>query len=321
MTFNSKALVLAFLTHAPVHAITLQSGFELPDVGNAPKKVVASEVYYHGGTSAAAHGDNIVVSTTAGVAFAHKQKAGLIGAGGAFFVETGPGLMPIKSYYSSKLDDTLTTASKQGLAWAEDAAHGYKFLQIEGYCRTESGAGTKQLVQYWSEGRNDSFVVVEGSSHERSALSANYTKVWSECWTAPPPPTPDCRVGTDCGGTGEWTEWADKPPTPTYTNPGAIPFPKCACLSLLARPPARLPAAPSSPSPVLAPPLLNRSPRRRSKDLLGWEYKSGANPGYGGGNHVARSADTWYPSWGADGNLYTPWTDGSVVDDVSPPWS
>ena len=22
-----------------------------------------------------------------------------------------------------------------------------------------------------------------------------------------------------------------------------------------------------------------------------------------------------YPSWGADGNLYTPWTDGSVVDD------
>ena len=29
-----------------------------------------------------------------------------------------------------------------------------------------------------------SFVVVEGSSHERSALSANYTKVWSECWTA-----------------------------------------------------------------------------------------------------------------------------------------
>lgn len=24
------------------------------------------------------------------------------------------------------------------------------------------------------------------------------------------------------------------------------------------------------------------------------------------------AADTWYPTWGADGNLYTPWTDGTV---------
>src|SRR5208283_5244514 len=23
-------------------------------------------------------------------------------------------------------------------------------------------------------------------------------------------------------------------------------------------------------------------------------------------------ADTWYPSWASDGNLYSPWTDGSV---------
>lgn len=50
----------------------------------------------------------------------------------------------------------------------------------------------------------------------------------------------------------------------------------------------------------------------QSKDLLGWEYLSGANPGYGGGNHIANSADTWYPTWSSDGNLYTPWTDGSV---------
>jgi len=28
-------------------------------------------------------------------------------------------------------------------------------------------------------------------------------------------------------------------------------------------------------------------------------------------------ADTWYPSWAADGNLYTPWTDGSVVDSTT----
>ena len=27
------------------------------------------------------------------------------------------------------------------------------------------------------------------------------------------------------------------------------------------------------------------------------------------------NADTWYPSWAADGNYYSPWTDGSVGDD------
>ena len=24
------------------------------------------------------------------------------------------------------------------------------------------------------------------------------------------------------------------------------------------------------------------------------------------------NADTWYPSWASDGNMYSPWTDGSV---------
>ena len=37
-------------------------------------------------------------------------------------------------------------------------------------------------------------------------------------------------------------------------------------------------------------------------------YLEGANAAYGG-------ADTWYPTWAADGNLYTPFTDG-VVNDV-----
>jgi hypothetical protein len=31
------------------------------------------------------------------------------------------------------------------------------------------------------------------------------------------------------------------------------------------------------------------------------------------GRHIRyANADTWYPTWGADGNLYSPWTDGSV---------
>jgi len=91
---------------------------------------------------------------------------------------------------------------------------------------------------------------------------------------------PDCRDGTACGGTGQWVEWPNAPPTSTYSNPGTIPFPK-------------------------------------SKSLIGWEFKSGSNPGYGSGNTLDGSADTWYPTWAADGNLYTPWTDGSVHDDAA----
>lgn len=41
-----------------------------------------------------------------------------------------------------------------------------------------------------------------------------------------------------------------------------------------------------------------------SKDLTGVEFL-GRHSDY-------RFADTWYPSWAADGNLYSPWTDGEV---------
>ena len=47
-----------------------------------------------------------------------------------------------------------------------------------------------------------------------------------------------------------------------------------------------------------------------SKDLLDWQFVPNKNPAYGG-------ADTWYPSWAADGNLYSPWTDGAVTDSVT----
>mmetsp|Transcript_75094 Transcript_75094/g.125177 ORF Transcript_75094/g.125177 Transcript_75094/m.125177 type:complete len:596 (+) Transcript_75094:12-1799(+) len=96
------------------------------------------------------------------------------------------------------------------------------------------------------------------------------------------PSTPcNCRNGTQCGGTNEWVAWKDTSlPNKSYTNPGTMPYPK-------------------------------------SNDILAWEFKSGANPGYGGADVLATSADTWFPSWARDGNLYTGWTDGSVKDDVT----
>jgi hypothetical protein len=109
-----------------------------------------------------------------------------------------------------------------------------------------------------------------------------------------PLPAPiTCRNGTNCGGTNLWTRWGDhgedsNPPNKTCSkiwcnpSPNGIPFPQ-------------------------------------SKDLVGWSFKSGCNPGYGsgGGDRKSASADTFYPTWAADGNLYTGWTDGNVHDDVT----
>ncbi len=42
------------------------------------------------------------------------------------------------------------------------------------------------------------------------------------------------------------------------------------------------------------------------------ESKQFAGIVFTGRHKVYTTADTWYPSWAADGNLYSPWTDGSV---------
>ena len=92
-----------------------------------------------------------------------------------------------------------------------------------------------------------------------------------------------CRDGTQCGGTNQWTTWLDSSLpnstcTPDWCNPGKMPYPP-------------------------------------SKDLTGWEFKSGCNPGYGSGNKKGASADTFFPTWAADNVLYTGFTDGHVYDD------
>ncbi|MEM1109891.1 MAG: hypothetical protein AAGH99_14500 [Planctomycetota bacterium] len=51
----------------------------------------------------------------------------------------------------------------------------------------------------------------------------------------------------------------------------------------------------------------------RSTDFSGIEF-TGRFANYTKG-------DTWYPSWASDGNLYSPWTDGSVGQTVSKGWT
>ncbi|MGC8644084.1 MAG: hypothetical protein ACP5XB_29845, partial [Isosphaeraceae bacterium] len=50
-------------------------------------------------------------------------------------------------------------------------------------------------------------------------------------------------------------------------------------------------------------------PFEPSRELVGIEFL-GVHSDY-------RFADTWYPTWAADGNLYSPWTDGNVYGESS----
>jgi hypothetical protein len=58
------------------------------------------------------------------------------------------------------------------------------------------------------------------------------------------------------------------------------------------------------------------NPFPQSADLVGYEFAFGSQadpPGIG--------ADTWYPSWDADGNLYSSFTDGTVDGVTSRSWA
>ena len=59
------------------------------------------------------------------------------------------------------------------------------------------------------------------------------------------------------------------------------------------------------------------SPFEKSRELVGWEFVDHAYNVVGTGTAAAGGADTWYPSWAAGGDLFTPWTDGTVNDSTT----
>jgi len=50
-----------------------------------------------------------------------------------------------------------------------------------------------------------------------------------------------------------------------------------------------------------------------STDLTGFSYLSGVGAGGGMAVPARIGADTWYPSWAADGRLFSSFTDGTVA--------
>ena len=123
-------------------------------------------------------------------------------------VGAAAGLLPLQTFFSEQLNDTLTTASAAGLAWASNPDHGYKYIRTECFCSAEPPIGSPfdTFVTYWSPQRHDTFLVKTGTIHEHDAISAGYEKGWDECYSVPVPQ--------------EWKLWPDD---------GAavgIPFPK-----------------------------------------------------------------------------------------------
>ena len=77
----------------------------------------------------------------------------------------------------------------------------------------------------------------------------------------------------------------------------------CLFLSAMSYAAAQAPASKSSAAAWASEPPAG-NPFENSKEITGIAFT---------GRHAQYvRADTWYPSWAANGNLYTPWTDGEV---------
>lgn len=126
------------------------------------------------------YSDNVVAATAATTAFAtsHHYTA-YPGDDVQLLGEPLDGLVPAKTFWSASLNDTLTTASAEGLAWAANPANGYVFQRVEGYCSpTPTATCQQELVTMWSNARKDSFLVAKTGEHYNTAVSAGYTTNW-----------------------------------------------------------------------------------------------------------------------------------------------
>ena len=124
--------------------------------------------------------DNLIAATAAELKYAQDHQYTSYEGDDLQLVESpGDGLIPLKTYYSATLKDSLTTACAEGLAWAADPSNDYVFQQIEGYCySTASPSASTELVTMWSTARTDTYLVASGSSHYDTAKSSGYSQNW-----------------------------------------------------------------------------------------------------------------------------------------------
>lgn len=143
---------------------------------------------------------------------------------------------------------------------------------------SKPATASQNATQWWSPVRNDTLLCLH-SWCTNSAQSAGYTKLWDEGWVLPPaarpPPTP--------------------PPACSFDSTNETYF---ACRNIPAF------AWPNSTSPPDGCPL--------PPSPLGLEFTGlSCAPRNASGSCGVRS-DTWYPTVGADGVMWSSWTDGAV---------
>jgi hypothetical protein len=150
--------------------VTLASGWVLPDSSGADAARLSNTtsspfmVYF-----SFSYNDNVVAAThaTAAEATAKGYKAypadngACANATGTFGGYSDDDFLPLQTYWSAKLNDTLTTASTAGLAWASNASNEYTLLRTECTCARSPPTGEpySTWVTYWSDARRDSFLV------------------------------------------------------------------------------------------------------------------------------------------------------------------
>ena len=113
-------------------------------VSVATHEASVATVYYSSSSE-----DTIVAATALTTAAAKAAGARSYDPTMTFIAAPGDGVVPLVTYYSATLKDTLTTSSASGYAWAANASNGYVRQRVEGYSVPWSDWETKPRPLLW----------------------------------------------------------------------------------------------------------------------------------------------------------------------------
>lgn len=203
-------------------------------------------------------------------------------------------------WWSARLTDNAVIRSDE-----PSPGPSYSFVGSDGACQAVPGsgpgpAGTQELVRYYNSALTDTLVTSAPEGHA-FALANNYTRIETVAWVLSP--------GQSGPAFEQWysAERADHFLVGTADNrnnaigAGYVQLPWTE--GVLTTPWVRW--NDSTPAD---------SPFPRSTLFSAFDYAMGDQGGYGG-------ADTWFPSWSASGDLYSPFTDGTVDGITSRSWA
>jgi hypothetical protein len=183
---------------------------------------------------------------------------------------------------------------------------------------TVAPGGQAVALELWFNANLSDHWTLASETSRAAAKALNYTLVRTEGWVYPQP--------TGAAQTALWTyfkpnKWVTTGETDNYLIASGTDQEGVANSAQYARsdhvegyvigvPPSPPPGWAVWPSKVPSGSGGGASPFEQSTEITGFEYFKG--PGANvvpGGN-----ADTWYPSWSSGGELFTSWTDGTVID-------